>query len=152
MDATSSPASSHAAIALDAFRAMRSQFPPPQVLDVRRAAAFERDPSLIPGAVRCAPEDVDAAASSLEPWRPVVTVCVHGHEVSRNAASQLRARGDDARALDGGHEQWRAEGGATLPWRAPTQWVLSRRPCRAAIARATATAAGTQAGNHGPPG
>ena len=128
MDATSPPRSSHAAIPLDAFRALRSQFPPPQVLDVRRAAAFERDPTLIPGSVRCAPEDVEAIAPALEPWRPVVAVCVHGHEVSQNAARQLAAHGYDARSLDGGHEQWRAEGGATVPWKAPTQWVTRERP------------------------
>jgi rhodanese-related sulfurtransferase len=104
------------------------QFPPPQVLDVRRAAAFERDPTMIPGAVRCAPEDVDAIASRLEPWRAVVTVCVHGHEVSQGAAARLAAHGYDARALEGGHAQWRAEGGATAPWRAPTQWVTRARP------------------------
>ena len=52
----STPRSSHASISLDAFRALRETFPPPQVLDVRRAAAFERDPTLIPGAVRCLPE------------------------------------------------------------------------------------------------
>ena len=128
MDATSAAPRSPAAIAPDAFRALRSQFPPPQVLDVRRAAAFERDPTLVPGAVRCPPDEIEAVAPTLEPWRPVITVCVHGHEVSQGAARQLAAHGYDARPLDGGHEQWRAEGGATVPWHAPTQWVTRERP------------------------
>ena len=128
MDATSVPRSIPDAIAIDELRSLRSQFPPPQLLDVRRAAAFERDPTVISGAVRCLPEDVDAVAPTLEPWRAVVTVCVHGHEVSRNAAVQLASRGYDARPLEGGHEQWRAEGGATVPWRAPTHWVTRARP------------------------
>ena len=128
MDATSAQPRSAAAIAPDAFRALRSSFPPPQVLDVRRIAAFERDPVLIPGAVRCAPDDVEAIATTLEPWRPVVAVCVHGHEVSQDAAKRLAAHGFDARFLDGGLERWRADGGATVPWRPATHWVTRERP------------------------
>ena len=115
-------------ISLHDFRALCATFPPPQILDVRRAAAFDRDRTLIPGAVRCPPEEVDSLVATLEPWRPVVAVCVHGHEVSQNAAALLASHGYDARSLDGGHEQWRAEGGATVPWRPPTQWVTRERP------------------------
>ena len=128
MDATSAQPRSAAAIAPDAFRALRSSFPPPQVLDVRRIAAFERDPVLIPGAVRCAPDEVDAIATTLEPWRAVVAVCVHGHEVSQDAARRLAAHGFDARFLDGGLERWRADGGATVPWRPASHWVTRERP------------------------
>jgi rhodanese-related sulfurtransferase len=110
------------------FRALRAAFPPPQVLDVRREAAFDRDRTLIPGAVRCPPDEVGALVATLEPWRPVVAVCVHGHEVSQNAAALLASHGYDARSLDGGHEQWRAEGGETVPWRPPTRWVTRERP------------------------
>jgi rhodanese-related sulfurtransferase len=115
-------------VSLPDFRALAAQFPPPQVLDVRRDAAFARDPALIPGAVRCAPDGVDALAGTLETWRPVVTVCVHGHEVSQDAARRLASHGFDARALDGGLEGWREAGGATRPWRPPTQWVTRERP------------------------
>ena len=115
-------------IPLDEFRALRAAFPPPQVLDVRREAAFDRDRTLIPGAVRCPPDAVDALVASLEPWRPVVAVCVHGHEVSQNAAALLASHGYDARSLDGGHEQWRAEGGATVRWQPSTHWVTRERP------------------------
>ena len=112
MDAVHSESPSYPrTMSIGAFRALRESFPPPQVLDVRRNAAFESDPAVIPGSVRCAPEDVGAIAGSLEPWRPVVAVCVYGHEVSRNAATELAARGCDARSLDEGIAGWRAAGG-----------------------------------------
>ena len=122
-----SPASPRT-IPIDAFRALLATFPPPQVLDVRRTPAFETDPVVIPGSVRCAPEEVPALAGTLEPWRPVVAVCVYGHEVSQDAASQLAFAGLDARSLDGGIVRWRAEGGAVLPWCPPTRWVTRERP------------------------
>ena len=128
MDANPSPRSSRVSISLDDFRALRAAFPPPQVLDVRRDPAFASDPAMIPGAVRCPPEDVGALAGTLEPWRPVIAVCVHGHEVSQDAAALLASHGYDARSLDGGHAQWRSEGGATVRWREPTHWVTRERP------------------------
>jgi rhodanese-related sulfurtransferase len=103
-------------------------FPPPTLIDVRRQAAFDEDPRVIPGAIRRPPEALDVWASPLEPWRPVVVYCVRGHEVSRGAASALRARGLDARHLAGGIEQWRADGLPTPPFSVPTRWVTRERP------------------------
>jgi rhodanese-related sulfurtransferase len=103
-------------------------FPPPALLDVRRGPAFDADPEIIPGAVRRAPETVDAWAGSLEPWRPVVAYCVHGFEVGKGVAAALRTRGFDATALEGGLEGWRAAGFATAPWTRPTRWVTRERP------------------------
>jgi len=105
-----------------------ADFSPPVVLDVRRQPAFDADPSTIPGALRCVPERVAALASALEPWRPVVAYCVHGHEVGRDAAATLRQHGFEARHLEGGLEAWRAGGGATKPWQSPTRWVTRARP------------------------
>ncbi len=86
---------------------------PPTVLDVRREQAFEEDPRMLPGAVRVSPEDVvswaDQRGSSVE----VVVYCVHGHQVSQGAARALDGRTLAVRYLQGGIEQWRAEGGAT---------------------------------------
>ena len=124
--ATSSPADH--VVTYAAFRAMREAFPPPQVLDVRRTPAFDSDPWIIPGSVRCAPEDVSALVATLEPWRPVVAICVHGHEISRQAAAQLAAAGYGACSLDGGIDGWRAAGGTTVPWSEPTRWVTRERP------------------------
>ncbi len=103
-------------------------FPPPQIIDVRRQPAFDDDPQLIPGAVRHAPENLADWAHALEPWRPVVTYCAHGHDVARNAAAALRERGFAARFVEGGLDGWRAAGLATTPWRAPTRWVTRERP------------------------
>ncbi len=103
-------------------------FPPPALLDVRRGPAFDADPEIIAGAVRRAPETVDAWVGTLEPWRPVVVYCVHGLEVGTGVAATLRARGFDATALEGGLEGWRAAGFATVPWTRPTRWVTRERP------------------------
>jgi len=119
---------SSVSLSLADFRAMRAAYPPPQVLDVRRAPAFESDPVLIPGAVRCAPEDVEGRAASLEPWRPVVAVCVHGHEVSQNAAATLAGLGYTAHSLADGIKGWQSDEGMTAPYRPPSRWVTRERP------------------------
>ena len=122
------PDSPSGSVSLSDFRTLRDAFPPPQVIDVRREPAFAANRVLIPGSVRCAPDAVERLAASLEPWRPVVTVCVHGHEVSQNAAATLGKLGYSARALDEGLEGWREAGGETIPYRTPTRWVTRERP------------------------
>jgi len=47
--------------------------------------------------------------------QPVVSYCMYGFQVSKNAAARLRKNGYDARILTGGIAAWRAIGGATLP-------------------------------------
>jgi rhodanese-related sulfurtransferase len=103
-------------------------FPPPELVDVRRQAAFDDDPHVIPGAIRREPEAVGAWAGALEPWRGIVVYCVRGHEVGIGAATALVSRGLDACYLAGGLEQWRAQGLATRPYVAPTRWVTRERP------------------------
>jgi rhodanese-related sulfurtransferase len=103
-------------------------FPPPALVDVRRAEAFDDDPQVIPGALRRLPEKVDAWARALEPWRSIVVYCASGHEVSRDAAAALRERGLDARYLTGGLDEWRAAGHPTRPHVTPTRWVTRERP------------------------
>jgi rhodanese-related sulfurtransferase len=68
----------------------------PLVVDVRRAAAFDSDDALIAGAIRRLPETVAEWQSALPAGRPVVVYCVHGREVSQDAAAALRAAGVDA--------------------------------------------------------
>ena len=101
---------------------------PPLIVDVRRQPAFAEDSRVIPGAIRRTPETIDDWAGTLEPWRRVVVYCVHGHEVGRDAASALVARGLDARFLEGGIAGWRESGQPALPFRAPTRWVTRERP------------------------
>jgi rhodanese-related sulfurtransferase len=103
-------------------------FPPPVLIDVRRQPAFDADPNVIPRAIRRAPEAIADWTRDLEPWRAVVVYCVHGHEVSQNAAAHLRRAGFVAHTLDGGIAGFRARGGATTPFAPPTRWVTRERP------------------------
>jgi rhodanese-related sulfurtransferase len=102
----------------------------PIVIDVRRPAAFAEGATLIPSAFYRSPEAIDQWRVELPQGRPVVVHCLHGHEVSQNAAAALRAAGLDARYLEGGIEAWEA---AQLPTRrkigaSPGKWVTRERP------------------------
>ena len=79
---------------------------PVAVLDVRRPSGFEKNPRLIPRAVRVPPDAVAEWARDNKPSVPVVTYCVHGHEVSQDVARTLREGGVDARYLAGGITGW----------------------------------------------
>ena len=116
------------AITSQELQQCQREFPPPAIIDVRRQPAFERDPSVIPGAIRRAPESISEWIGDVEPWRPTVVYCVHGHEVSQDACAALRAAGFKARHLTGGLEGWREAGGAVVPYGAPTRWVTRERP------------------------
>lgn len=98
------------------------------LVDVRRDAAFASDPIVIPGALRRRPEEVADWGRTLPGWRSVIVYCVRGHEVGRGAAQVLRTLGLDARALEGGLEAWRAQGGAVAPYARPSRWVTRERP------------------------
>jgi len=97
---------------------------PPLVIDVRRNARFLESPYFIKGALRRDPERLEEWQRAL-PNADIVVYCVHGHEVSQNAAKALGAR-----YLEGGIEHWREEGGETIakPVGAPTRWVTRERP------------------------
>jgi Fe-Mn family superoxide dismutase len=81
------------------------------VLDVRRRAAFEAEPRLIPGAVWREPDEVEIWADALNRNRSVVIYCVRGHEVSKGVVDRLRTLGFEAALLEGGIEAWKASGG-----------------------------------------
>ena len=86
---------------------------PPLVIDVRRAAAFRAAPDMAAGALRRDPGAVAAWVKALPRAASVVTYCVHGHEVSQNAAKALNERGIGAQYLEGGLEEgWKGSGGA----------------------------------------
>jgi thiosulfate sulfurtransferase len=95
------------------------------LVDVRRAAAREADPRLIPGAVWRDPEQVAAWAKELPREKPVVVYCVHGREVSAGVVERLRELGFDAALLEGGFEGWKAAGGQLL---APGEHVSASGP------------------------
>jgi len=104
---------------------------PPLLIDVRRPPAFRAAPEMASGALRRDPAAVSTWAKALPRAASVVTYCVHGHEVSQNAAKALRDLGIAARYLEGGLEEgWKAAGGELVgkPKDASTRWVTRERP------------------------
>ena len=78
----------------------------PLIIDVRKAPAFEAGAAVISGALRVAPEQLDAAIATLPRERDIVVYCVHGHQVSQGAARTLIAAGFNAAFLAGGIAAW----------------------------------------------
>jgi rhodanese-related sulfurtransferase len=104
---------------------------PPIVIDVRRQPAFMESTDMIGGALRRNPEQVAAWAKSLPAASNIVVYCVHGHQVSQNAAAALRDAGFAASFLEGGLEEgWKGVEGALdrKPANAGTRWVTRERP------------------------
>ena len=103
---------------------------PPLVIDVRNSDRFREAPDLIRGALRRDPLRVADWAKSVPRASTVVVYCVHGHEVSQNAARSLAAAGISTSYLEGGIEGWREQGGelAGKPSGASSRWVTRERP------------------------
>ncbi|AOF84640.1 rhodanese-like domain protein [Hydrogenophaga sp. RAC07] len=102
----------------------------PLLLDVRRSARFAESSHLLATAQWCAPDAVSAWARSHPPGE-VVVYCVHGHDVSQQAAASLRQAGWSARFLAGGFEG--GEPGVDTPqdmaeWRALRPLAIRKRP------------------------
>jgi rhodanese-related sulfurtransferase len=98
---------------------------PPLVIDVRKGPTFLGAPDLIRGALRRDPLRVADWGKTLPGEAEVVVYCVHGHEVSQNAAKALGGK-----FLEGGIEAWRAGGGelSGKPKGASSRWVTRERP------------------------
>lgn len=110
----------------------------PLLVDVRRPPAFAQDDRLAAGATWRDPFAVESWQAYLPRHRDVVVYCVHGHEVSHNACSALRALGVRASYLEGGIAAWREAGLPTVrkvaepaipsePGR-PSRWITRERP------------------------
>ena len=110
----------------------------PLLLDVRRQAAFDVDTQMIAGATWRDPFTVADWAKFLPRHREVVVYCVHGYEISKNAAAALLGAGINAHYLEGGIEAWLTRGGMlcrkqpslNIPSAAnhPSVWVTRERP------------------------
>lgn len=104
---------------------------PPILIDVRKPPAFLGASEMISGALRRDPMVVSQWAKSLPAASTAVVYCVHGHEVSQEAARALRESGFAAQYLEGGIEEgWKAGGGPldAKPANASTRWVTRERP------------------------
>jgi rhodanese-related sulfurtransferase len=102
----------------------------PVLIDVRRDDAFAADDRMLVSARRRPPEDVGKWAHDRTAGRQVVVYCVHGQEVSQQAAAALRGAGIEARYLEGGITGWAERG---LPLRkkladASSSWITRERP------------------------
>ena len=85
----------------------------PIVLDVRLAE--DRLGDILPGTPWHDMEQVNDWAKELPRDRDVVVYCMYGFWVSENTAEALRAKGINAKILDGGISAWRAMGQPTTP-------------------------------------
>jgi rhodanese-related sulfurtransferase len=106
------------------------------IVDVRRRDAYAQSPHLLPAAFWREADKTAQWADECERARPIAVVCKAGHEMSQLTVAQLRAKGFDARVMEGGYEAWAAAGlpfvvKAELDRIAPTRpslWVTRRRP------------------------
>jgi rhodanese-related sulfurtransferase len=121
----------NASISSTELRARLDSSAPPIVIDVRKTPTFRGAPDMISGALRRDPAAVEQWARSLPPASTAVVYCVHGHEVSQNAAKALSEAGIPTQFLAGGIEEgWRANGGSLdrKAADASTRWVTRERP------------------------
>ncbi len=86
----------------------------PVIVDVRRRKAFDESGRMIAAAQWRDPERAAEWAAELTDGAAVVVYCVHGREVSQDAARALRSAGVDARFLEGGIEGFIEAGGETV--------------------------------------
>ena len=93
--------------ASEAFGLSQEDLDDALLVDVRRAAVYEKSPATRGDAEWRDPALVSEWASELPRDRKVVVYCVYGHEVGRATALRLRAAGIDAGFLRGGYEGWR---------------------------------------------
>jgi rhodanese-related sulfurtransferase len=102
----------------------------PIIIDARPEAAFKVDDRMLVAARRLSPGAVGTWLRDLPADLPVVVYCVHGHEVSQQAAATLRGAGIAAKYLEGGVTGW-AELGFPLRKKvtdASGSWVTRERP------------------------
>ena len=126
------------ALSVSALRQRLGTAAAPLILDVRRGEAFRQDDALIAGATWRDPFALADWLKFLPRHRPLVAYCVHGHEISRNAAAAIRAAGLEAHYLEGGIEAWRAASAPTVrkserpaipsATNAPSVWMTRERP------------------------
>src|SRR5262249_1906484 len=87
----------------------------PVLLDLCLPRDLPRRTDMLAGASLHAPPTLPSWIKELPRDRPIPAYCICGFQVSGPAATELRKRGYDARALVGGITAWHAIGGSTVP-------------------------------------
>ncbi len=87
----------------------------PVLLDVCLPQDLTRRTDMLAGAVMHAPSALPRWVEALPRDKPIAVYCICGFQVSGGAVTELRKRGYDARALEGGITAWHAIGGGTVP-------------------------------------
>ena len=106
----------------------------PDIIDVRRKAVFDDQPTRIAGALWRDHMTIEDNLPRTD--RHIVVYCAHGHNVSEIAAARLAQAGIDVLVLDGGIEAFEAAGGQIVHARSPYfdctggpgNWVTRERP------------------------
>jgi rhodanese-related sulfurtransferase len=107
----------------------------PALVDVRTDEDFAADPRLLPGSIRRPFASVATWAADLT-GRSAVVACQRGAKLSQGVAAWLRHEGISADVLEGGFEDWAANGLPLVPERVlpprdaagRTVWVTRLRP------------------------
>ena len=84
------------------------------LIDVRRKADLDSDPSKLPGATWHDPEQIETWAAELPKEKEVVLYCVRGGSVSNGVLDNLRGKGISARFIEGGIVAWKEAGGEVV--------------------------------------
>ncbi len=84
---------------MDELRARIGTADAPMIVDVRRRAAFDPDPTVLPTARWRDHMQAAAWVRDVPAGRELLVYCVHGHNVSQLAAATLREAGYRVRSL-----------------------------------------------------
>ncbi|MBV9332834.1 MAG: sulfurtransferase [Candidatus Eremiobacteraeota bacterium] len=84
------------------------------LIDIRRETDLQADGTVVPGAMRGNPESLDTWARSLPAHEQVIVYCARGGSVSKSVTAELRARGLDAKYVEGGIAAWKDFGGEVI--------------------------------------
>jgi Fe-Mn family superoxide dismutase len=85
------------------------------VLDLRRAADYDKDTLTMPSARRFDPDKIAEWSGALPKDKEILLFCAHGRSISNASVDYLTRNGYKARLIAGGFDAWKDAGGATVP-------------------------------------